>query len=386
METPVAPQEVRRPAEMSVPVAPSKRLVSIDALRGFDMLLIAGAGDFLHQLKGKTGWGWLDAVADQFHHPAWEGFTLYDFIFPLFLFVAGVSIAFSVGKSLEQGMSKSALYKKAFVRMLLLLALGVLDKNPPFPFFDLAHVRLGSVLGRIGIACFVGVVLYVNLSARRRLYVVGGVLLAYYAALMLVPVPGFGAGDLTFEGNLVGWFDRTFLPGRLLQRTYDENGLLTQFPALCLTLMGTFAGDILRSNVLSEGKKFFRLVLAGVIGVTVGLLWSLHFPIVKHLWSSSFIVLTGGMAFLALALFYGVIDILRVRAWAFPFVVVGMNSLTIYLAYRFINFSYTSKLLLGGLYAPLDPKWHSVVESFGALSLVWLLVYFLYRQKIFFRA
>src|SRR5215212_6691394 len=162
METSVAPQEIRRNAETLVPVAGPKRLVSIDALRGLDMLLIAGAGEFLHQLKGKTGWGWLDALADQFHHPAWVGFTLYDFIFPLFLLVAGVSIPFSVAKSLEQGMSKRALYRKALVRMLILLALGILDKNAPFPFFDLAHVRLGSVLGRIGIACFVGVVLYVN--------------------------------------------------------------------------------------------------------------------------------------------------------------------------------------------------------------------------------
>lgn len=385
METSVAPQKVRPTADAPAAVAGPKRLVSIDALRGFDMLLIAGAGEFLHQLKGKTGWGWLDALAGQFHHPAWVGFTLYDFIFPLFLFVAGVSIAFSAGKSLEQGVSKGALYRKASIRLLVLLALGILDKNAPFPFFDLSHVRLGSVLGRIGIACFVGVVLYVNLGVRRRLYVVGGVLLAYYAALMLVPVPGFGAGNLTFEGNLVGWFDRTFLPGRLLQRTYDENGLLTQFPALCLTAMGTVAGDILRSRALPEGRKFVRLVLAGGIGIALGLLWSLHFPIVKHLWSSSFILLTGGMAFLALAAFYGAIDILGVRKWAFPFVVIGMNSLTIYLAYRFINFSYTSKLLLGGLYAPLDPKWHSVVESFGALALVWLLVYFLYRQKIFLR-
>lgn len=385
MPSPIAPMEGQETTPAPAPATPSKRLVSIDALRGFDMLLIAGAGEFLHQLKGKTGWAWVDAAAGQFHHPAWIGFTFYDFIFPLFLVLAGVSIPFSVGKCLEQGMSKGALYRKALVRMLLLLALGILDKNAPFPFFDLPHVRLGSVLGRIGIASFVGVVLFLNLNARRRLYVVGGVLLAYYAALMLIPVPGFGAGHLTFEGNLVGWFDRTFLPGRLLQRTYDENGLLTQFPAFCLTLLGTCAGEILRSSTLAEGKKFGRLLAAGLIGIALGLLWSLHFPIVKRLWSSSFILLTGGMALVFLAAFYGVIDILKLRKWSFPFVVVGMNSLTIYLAYRFINFSYTSKLLFGGLYAPLDPKWHSVVESFGALSLVWLLVYFLYRQKIFFR-
>ena len=363
----------------------ARRLVSIDALRGFDMLLIAGADAFFHALHGKTGLAWVDAVTNQFHHPAWVGFTFYDFIFPLFLFIAGVSIPFSLGKALAQGMSKNELYKKAFVRMLFLIALGMLDKNAPFPFFDWPHIRLGSVLGRIGLAGFVTVVLYLNVSALKRLYIVGGVLLAYYAALMLIPVPGYGAGNLTFEGNLVGWFDRTFLPGRLLQKTYDELGLLTQFPAVCLTLLGAFAGEILRDSALADGKKFLRLLIAGVVCVALGLLWSLHFPIAKRLWSSSFILLTGGMAFVFMAAFYGIIDILNVKKWSFFFVVIGMNSLTIYLLNRFVNFRYTSRLLFEGLYAPLGEKWYGVFESLGAIALVWFLLYFLYRRKIFLR-
>jgi predicted acyltransferase len=367
------------------PSPTAKRLVSIDALRGFDMLLIAGADVFFHQISGKTGLAWVDAVAGQFHHPAWLGFTFYDFIFPLFLFIAGVSIPFSLSKALAQGMSKNDLYKKAFVRMLFLIGLGILDKNAPFPFFDWPHIRLGSVLGRIGIAGFVTVVLYLNFSSLKRLYIVGGVLLAYYAALMLIPVPGFGAGNLTFEGNLVGWFDRTFLPGRLLQRTYDENGILTQFPALCLTMLGAYAGEILHDSVRADAKKFVRLLLTGIVCVGLGLLWSLHFPIAKRLWSSSFILLTGGMAFVFMAVFYGVIDILNFKKWSFFFVVIGMNSLTIYLLNRFVNFRYTSRLLFEGLYAPLGEKWYGVFESLGGIALVWCLLYFLYRKKIFLR-
>lgn len=371
---------------MDTPPAPtSRRLVSIDALRGFDMLLIAGADAFFRQLSGKTGWAWVDAVAGQFSHPAWFGFTFYDFIFPLFLFIAGVSIPFSLGKSLDQGGDKVALYKRAFVRMLLLIALGMLDKNAPFPFFDWAQVRWGSVLGRIGLAGFVTVVLYLNVSSLKRLYVVGGILLGYYAALMLIPVPGFGAGNLSFEGNLVGWFDRTFLPGRLLQKTYDELGLLTQLPALCLTVLGAHAGEILRQKDIADGRKFTRLVIAGVVCLALGLLWSLHFPIAKRLWTSSFILLTGGMAYFFMAAFYGIIDILHIRRWSFFFVVIGMNSLTIYMAHRLVNFRYTSRLLFEGLYAPLDAKWHGVFETFGALALVWVLLYLLYRQKIFLR-
>jgi predicted acyltransferase len=370
----------------SSPAPTPVRLVSIDALRGFDMLMIAGAGAVIHQLDGKTGWPWMDAVAKQFTHPAWFGFTFYDCIFPLFLFLAGVSIPFSLSKAIALGTPKTTLYKKAFVRLLILIALGFLDKNAPIPFFDPHHMRLGSVLGRIGLAGFVSVMLYLNLSSMKRLGVAGGILLAYYAALFLVPVPGFGAGNLTFEGNLVGWFDRSFLPGRLLQGIYDELGLLTQFPAMCLTMFGVFAGEILKGSAITPAAKFRSLLLAGVICIALGLLWSLHFPIAKRLWTSSFILVTSGISFTLLAVFYGVIDLLNFKRWAFPLVVVGMNSLTIYMAYHFIDFGHTSKLLFSGLYQPLDPKWYSVLESTGALLLVWLFLYALYRRKIFFKA
>ncbi len=372
---------------MATPAAPPPvRLVSIDALRGFDMLMIAGAGAVIHQLDGKTGWPWVDAVAKQFTHPAWFGFTFYDCIFPLFLFLAGVSIPFSLSKAIAQGTPKTTLYQKAFVRLLILIALGFLDKNAPVPFFDPHHMRLGSVLGRIGLAGFVSVVLYLNLSSMKRLCVAGGILLAYYAALFLVPVPGFGAGNLSFEGNLVGWFDRTYLPGRLLQGTYDELGLLTQFPAMCLTMFGVLAGEILKGGSGTPAAKFRQLLLAGAVCIALGLLWSLHFPIAKRLWTSSFILVTTGISFTLLAVFYGVIDLLNFKRWAFPLVVVGMNSLTIYMVYHFVDFGHTSKLLFSGLYQPLDPKWYSVLESTGALLLVWLFLYALYRRKIFFKA
>jgi predicted acyltransferase len=186
------------------------------------------------------------------------------------------------------------------------------------------------------------------------------------------------------EGNLVGWIDRNFLPGRLLQKIYDENGLITQLPALCLTVMGSLAGDILRSD-RNEGKKLQILIMAGLAGIGIGLFWGLHFPINKHLWSSSFIMLTAGMAFLILSLFYYVIDVLKFQSWAFFFQVIGMNSLTIYLAYHFIDFEHTSHALFAGLYAPLPEQFHDALEALGALILVWSMMYFLYRKKIFIK-
>lgn len=366
------------------PKGTSKRLLSLDALRGFDMLLISGGGTFLVLLKGKTGVAAIDWVADQLTHPAWNGFTFYDFIFPLFLFIAGVSLTFSLSKGLSMGLKKKELYKKTFIRMLVLIGLGIVFKNSPIPFFDPSQIRLGSVLGRIGFATFISTLLYLNFDFVKRLGTAVGILLVYYAALFLIPVPGYGAGDLSFEGNLVGWFDRTFLPGRLLQGTYDELGLLTQLPALCLTIFGTLAGDILAKAWL-DSRKIRFLLIAGIIGIGVGLLWNLHFPINKHLWSSSFIMLTAGMAFIFLVMFYVVIDVWKIRKWAFFFQVIGLNSLTIYFAYSFINFRYTSHKLFAGLYAPLPEDWHPVMEAFGALMLVWLFLYILYRLKVFIK-
>lgn len=372
------------PAIPFVTAKKPQRLRSIDCLRGFDMLLIAGGGTFLVLLENKTGWPWVDWIVMQLKHPAWNGFTFYDFIFPLFLFIAGVSLPFSLNKGLEMGMSKAELYRKAFWRMVILILLGILDKNTPVTFFDPEQIRVASVLGRIGIAGFFTTLLYLNFSPYGRMGWVAGILLLYYAALFLIPVPGYGAGDLSMEGNLVGWIDRNFLPGRLLQKIYDENGLLTQLPALCLTVLGTMAGDILRAEG-QDRRKLGVLVLAGVTGIALGLLWGRHFPINKHLWTSSFILLTGGMAFVFLAFFYCLIDVLKYQKWAFFFQVIGMNSLTIYLAYHFIDFYKTSRMLFAGLYAPTPEPWHEVFEALGALGLVWLLMFFLYKKKIFIK-
>ena len=363
----------------------SKRLASIDALRGFDMLLIAGGGSFIIKMLESSDWSWAEIVLKQMKHVSWNGFTFWDFIFPLFLFISGVSLSFSINSSKEKGMSKSEIIKKVSKRALILIILGIIYKNSPLNIWDPAHIRYGSVLGRIGIALFFTTLLYLNFSGQKRLFWVAGILLGYYALLFLVPVPGYGAGDLSIEGNLVGWFDRSFMPGRLLQGIYDENAILTQFPALCITILGSWAGDILRKKDIRELVKVKYLVLIGTSAMALGLLWGMHFPINKHLWTSSFILLTSGMGFIFLSIFYLIIDVLGYKKWSFFFVVIGMNSLIIYYAYHFINFRYTSNLLFSGLYSVFQEKWHPAFEAFGALILVWLFLYFLYKKKLFLK-
>ncbi len=362
----------------------NERLLSIDTLRGFDMFFISGGGTFLVLLNGKTGISWIDGISQQLHHVPWNGFVFYDFIMPLFLFIAGVSLSFSLTKGVSIGMSKTELYKKVFTRMLILIGLGIIYKNAPVKFFEPSDIRYVSVLGRIGLACFVTAVLFLNYDIKTRLYWFAGILVSYYGLLFLVPVPGYGAGDLSFEGNLVGWFDRTFLPGRLHNGTYDELGLLTQFPSLCLTILGSIVGDVLRMDK-DGNKKTLILLSGGAIAIAIGLLWGIHFPINKKLWSSSFIMLTGGLGTLSMALFYWIIDVKGFQKWTFFFKVIGMNSLTIYFITSFLSFRYTSSKLFGGLYAPLPEQWHEVFEAFGAIIVVWAILYYMYRKKIFIK-
>ncbi len=363
----------------------SKRLTSLDALRGFDMLLIAGGGLFVRRILEHSGWSWSESILVQMDHIPWDGFTFWDFIMPLFLFISGVSLTYSVNKALSLGMNKKEIFIKIFKRALILILLGIIYKNTPLNIWEPGNIRYGSVLGRIGVAVTLTTALYLNYSWQKRLLWVGGILIAYYAALFLIPVPGYGAGDLSKEGNLVAWFDQTFMPGRLLQGTFDQLALLTQLPALCITVLGAWAGDILRNDKFKEMTKIKWLVLIGVGAIGLGLLWGLHFPINKRLWSSSFILLTSGMAFLILSLFYWIIDIKGYKKWSFFFVVIGMNSLFIYLANHFISFSNTSHLLFSGIYSIAPEKWHPAFEAFGGLMVLWLMMYFLYKKKIFFK-
>ncbi len=371
--------------ENTTTVTKSKRLLSIDALRGFDMFFISGGAAFIIYLEGKTSLPWVDELAIQMEHSAWHGFTFLDFVFPLFLFISGVSLSFSLRRNMEKGVPKTQLYKKAFKRMIVLMLLGFVYKNSPVHLFAPSTLRYVSVLGRIGIATFATTLLYLNFSATKRLFWVIGILLAYYAALFLIPVPGFGAGDISFDGNLVGWIDRTLMPGILIQGTYDENAILTQFPALTLAVLGAWAGDILNSKKISENQKVIKMVIIGVSSIVIGLIWNLHFPINKRLWSSSFIALTGGMAFVEMALFYWIIDVLNYRNWAFFFKVIGMNSLVMYFANHFIDFRYTAAKLFDGILVIFDDRWHDSIISLLGLGIVWLFLYFLYRNKLFIK-
>jgi len=361
----------------------SKRLESLDALRGFDMFLIIGGTGLIGSFIRAMEWESMEWLTAQFRHAPWHGMTFEDVIFPLFLFMVGVSMVYSVASSRRKGWSKKEIYRKAFKRMIILSLLGIVYKNNPL-HFDWGQIRYVSVLGRIGITGFFATLILLNTTWRGRLIWLGGLLVFYWIALLFIPVPGYGAGDLSQEGNMATYINSIIVPGRLIDGIYDENGYFQHIPATGLVLMGTLAGMILK-NGWQERRKIILLISAGILAIGIGLIWSIHFPVNKHLWSSSFIMVSGGISFLFMALFYGIIDVLDFKKWAFPFKIIGLNSIFIYMASGLIDFGYTSRYLLNGFIQMAGEDGQKFITQMGILLLEFGLLYFMYKKRIFIK-
>ncbi len=367
-------------------VPKSERLLSLDALRGFDMFWITGGQKIIYALATLTGWPVFKWIHLQMHHVDWEGFAFYDLIFPLFLFLAGVSMPFSFGKRLERGDSKASIYRHAFKRMVLLVILGMLYNR--ILNLDAEHLRFASVLGRIGIAWFFAVVIFLNANLRWQIVWFWGLLIFYYLLMQFVPVPGFGAGNYSLEGNLAGYIDRLFLPGKLHLEVLEPEGILSTIPAVSTALMGVFAGITLRSKKENLGKlkKGLILILSGIVFLVLGKTWGLFFPIIKNIWTSSFTLYAGGWSLLLLGIFYLIIDVWGFKKWSYFFIVIGLNSITIYMVqYKIIDFNSTRDFFFGGIVQLVPESVAPLVGAVGYVACVWTFLYFLYRYKIFLK-
>jgi predicted acyltransferase len=365
---------------------PSQRLLSLDTLRGFDMFWITGGEEIFHLLAKTTGWLWAIALARQFTHVEWNGFRAYDLIFPLFLFLAGVSTPFALGSRLEKGTPRSRLLRKVVQRGLLLVGLGILYNNGLF-HTEWENMRYPSVLARIGLGGMFAQVLYLYFHPRIQMLWLVGILLGYWAILMLVPVPGCGAGHLTMDCNPASYLDRTLLPGHLHKGIHDPEGLLSTLPAIATALLGIFAGNLLRTDIsgISKPLKVAYLSLAGLVCLLLAYGWNLLLPINKNLWTSSFVLCAGGWSLLLLALFYGIVDVMNWRRWTFFFVVIGMNAIVIYLIGHFIDFEYTTRALFGGILGFFPEPVQLVGGMVAYVMVQWSFMYLLYRNKLFLR-
>jgi predicted acyltransferase len=366
------------------PTAPTRsRLLSLDALRGFDMFWIIGGDALFRSLGEVTGWGWARWWAGQLDHAEWAGFHFYDLVFPLFMFISGVAIPFSLLAKAEAATDRRTIYLKLARRALLLVFLGFVYNH--LTDLRFAAQRYASVLGQIGLAyLFAALIMLKVKSLKGRLAALAGILFGYAAVQWLIPVPGIGAGVLTPDGTINGYIDRLLLPGRLYDRVFDPEGILCILSATSVTLMGGLAGLVLRSGKLAAYRKTLILAASGVGLTTAGFVLGAWYPIIKKAWTSTFDIYAAGLSFILLAVFYLAVDVWKVRKWSFVFRVIGLNSITIYLGSRLVDFDYTSKFLFGGL-ARLSGGAGVLVLEAGVIGLEWLVLYFLYKKNVFLK-
>ncbi len=360
----------------------SKRMVSIDALRGFTMVFIIGGGGLMTSFYGVWPNSFTETLAKNMEHAGWEGFYFMDLIFPLFLFLLGVLLPFVILSKIEKGTSPGELYPHILKRTLVLIFLGLI--NYGLLRFDWDTMRWSSVLGRIGICYFFASLLVMHTSWRVQASIIFAILVGYWAVVMFIPVPGFGPGVLTPEGCLTTWIDQQLIPGTLGLGLYDRQGVLSTFTSLATTLIGVLAGHWLRSE-RTANQKTVGFIVAGLITLVAGWIWGQYFFISRNVWTSSFVLYSAGWCFLLLALFYWVIDVQGYKKWTFFLVVIGMNAITIWVGQRLIDFEFTANALFLGF-----SKYLGIITpiflAFSILFIKWLFLWFLYQRKIFLKA
>ena len=425
-----------RPTE-NAPV--SQRLVSVDALRGFDMFWIIGADSLVYALNRLSHSHPTSFLATQLDHAEWEGFHFYDLIFPLFVFIVGVSLVFSLTKTIQQAGRAEAL-KRVFRRGILLFVIGIFYSGgftSPWP-----DIRLMGVLNRIALAYFFAGLLYCFFKPRALVAICVAILAGYWALMTFTPIrdiqltksnlahlaeqagdmktaalfneegnpsavknsPTWAAAEKMFYAttnrvtgkfdpglNLVNHIDFEYLGGRKYDTFFDPEGFLSTFPAIVTCLLGVFAGLLLRNQAIPDQRKVVYLIAFGIGGVVLGWLWNAQFPVIKKIWTSSYVLVAGGYSAILLGVFYLIVDVWQTRTWCQPFVWMGMNSITIYLASNILGeFRKLATRFAGGdvrifLDGHVAKGFGDMVISVVGLLLAFWLVHFLYKRKIFLR-
>ncbi|MEW5931383.1 MAG: heparan-alpha-glucosaminide N-acetyltransferase domain-containing protein [Gemmatimonadota bacterium] len=387
----LAPAGTPRPAEAVPLAAPPSRLLSLDVFRGITiagMLLVNNPGSWSH-------------VYDPLEHARWHGWTPTDLIFPFFLFIVGVAMAFSFAVQERRGAGRGEMMGRVAKRSAILFLLGLVLAAFPFYGLDLATLRIPGVLQRIGLAFLLASAVVLFAGPRAQAAVAALLLLGYWAAMKLVPVPGYGGGSLEPDSNLAAWVDRAVLGTAHLwksSKTWDPEGLLSTLPAVATVLLGVFAGRWLRSGRSPE-RKTAGMLAGGAAGVVAGLLWNEAFPINKNLWTSSYVVFTAGMALLVLAVCYWLVDVKGRRRWAFPFVLLGVNAIAAFFLSGIMARLLTlvkwagptgDVTLKGWIHDHAFASWLSPLNASLAFALCFVLfwvgvMYVFYRKQVFIK-
>ena len=299
------------------PLIPQERLLSLDVFRGFTLVSMV----LVNSHPGKI----YPALA----HASGQGWTFTDLIFPFFVFIVGVAIPYSFSNRMARGESRQKLFWQILRRSVLLFVVGVLLNG--LPHFDLRTVRVMNVLQRIALCYFLASVIfvYIRMKTKSIVWLCGTILVLYFILMKFVPVPGYGAGVFEPVGNWGNYIDKLLISGRMQHAQYEGKSLLGTFPALVTMLMGLLTGVYLRT-ARPAYEKLAHLYFYGSLSIGAGAVWSLWFPINQRLWSSSLVLLMGGIALLFLATFYLAVDVKKITWWTPPFVIFGVNSLAVW--------------------------------------------------------
>ena len=372
----------------------NERLMSLDAFRGFIMFWIVGGEALVYALSKLDGVKSeiLNTLIIQLQHVSWEGFRFYDLIFPSFVFIVGASIAFSLGKLQTSG-SRHAAVRRVIWRGLLLWLIGIIYyggiSNGLYDAETNKGVRLLGVLQRIGICYLVAGLLFIYLPVRGLVMAFLVLLAGYWALLSFVAAPGQEMVSFEAGRNITNWFDSKYLPFAKWSGTYDPEGILSTLPSIATCLLGVFVGLLLKNKKLTRGKRVLIFFGVGFIFVLCGHLWGGYHPVIKSLWTSSFVILAGGWSLILLAFFYLVIDVVNIKKWAMPFVWIGMNPIMIYLLSTVLDFNHIAKRVLGGPVGEwadgILPGLGALLVAVGGIFLIFWLCQTLYKRKVFLR-
>lgn len=385
--------------ENPVPV----RLVSLDAMRGFVMFLLLGGGEighagFLSALFAAINYPWAQTLYHQLQYSHWgDPFTIKDLIRPLFIFVVGVAMPYSFGKRFSLGDNKWKLFGHVLQRAAVLFLLGTIAGGHLFYLDRSKFYLFNNVLEEIAVGYLVTSLLLLNFSIRGQLVALASLLLGYWALIMLVPVPGHGAGIITPTVNLPRYIDDCVL-GSLRPAKWNFTWALSlPMASSCITLLGALVGQTLKSEMSSRDKLVW--LFGGALACLVlSLIWSYWYPMVVNITTGSWVLFVGAVGVGLSALFYLVIDVWSFKKWAFFLVVIGSNSIAVYMAAHLFDFRNIGNIfvkgwttnqnigVVGGLVAWVGPgPWSNFVEAMAAFVVIWLLMYWMYRRKIFIK-
>jgi predicted acyltransferase len=365
----------------------SKRLISLDAFRGFTIVLMI-------LVNNPGSWKY---VLPPLRHAQWHGCTPTDLVFPFFLYIVGVAMAFSFAKRLALSETRWPIYGKIIRRTIILLLLGWFLTL--WPRFDFAHMRIPGVLQRIALCYFFASMIVLHLKTRGQIITIGALLLGYWGLMTLIPFPGKGSDPWALGSNFAQYIDNIVLKGHMYKPDFDPEGLISTIPAICNTLLGYLTGVWLRSE-RSSSEKTNGMFIAANVSIFVALIWKYWMPLNKQLWTSSYVLYTTGIALNILAISYWLIDVKGHRKGLFPFIVYGSNAILAYFCSSFMAKSFylwkitlsdgTVTSIKGFIYnnilQPFAGNWIGSLLHPLLYILLWFgILFLLYRKKIYVR-